>query len=147
MRELDYAPKPLVEEHVHIRELIETQEKRAADRTYHQDRIKNLEERNKDINTAPGKETKPFYCSRCKKDFVGEAIKQVEEDWSANQRIAFYKTKCWRGHWCIRLITDRLRDSYFFKSKRVAFDRGKAFEDMIQPFETNYELLYSKKSK
>lgn len=147
MREYEATPRPTIEEHHHIRELIETQEKRAADRTYHKDRIKSLEDRENDIRLAPSKETLPFYCEQCDEDFVAEAIKQVEEDWSANQRIAFYKTQCWRGHWCIRLITDRLRDGYFFKSKRVAFDRGKGFEDMLQPFETNYELMYSKKSK
>ncbi len=134
-------PRPVIEDHYHIRELIEAQQKRADDRTYHQDRIKLSEEREKDIKNAPFKETKPFYCETCKEDFMSEAIKQVDS-WSP---IAFYKTKCFKGHWCIRHITDRVKDRYFFKSKRVAIDRGKAFADMLQPFQTNYNLMYGHK--
>lgn len=144
MRSYDYSPRPEVENHHHIRDLIEAQEKRATDRTYHQDRVKALDERDKDIREADGKKTLPFYCVSCGDDFIGEAVKQVEEDWSANQRIAFYKTKCFKGHWCIRLVTDRLRDGYFFKSKRIAVDRGKGYADMLQPFQTNYNLMYGK---
>jgi len=146
VRHYENTPRPEIENHFHIRELIEAQEKRASDRTYHRDRIKALEERDKEINLAPAKQTMGFYCEKCKEDFMGEAIKQVEVDWSnTSQRIAFYKTKCFKGHWCMRLITDRLKDAYFFKSKRVAQDRMKHSLDLIQSFETNYNLLYGKK--
>lgn len=144
MRDYDATPRPEIENHWHIRELIEAQEKRAADRTYHQDRIKAAEECIKEIKDAPGKETKPFYCEICKDDFIGEAIKQVESDWTSNQNIAFYKTKCFRGHWTMRLITDRLRDRYFFKSRRIAQDRAKHANDLLQSHQTGYNLLYKK---
>lgn len=145
MRDYEYAPRPEVENHWHIRELIEAQEKRAADRTYHKDRVKALEDRDTEIREADGKKTLPFYCETCREDFVGEAVKQVEPDWSADQNIAFYKTKCFKGHWCMRHITDRLRDRYFFKSKRVAQDRSKHALDLIQSFETGYNTLYGKR--
>lgn len=146
MRRELYQPKPNIEEHHHIQDLINVQEKRAAERTYHQDRIKQNEDRDNEINAAPMKETKPFYCETCKEDFYGEAIKQIETDWSApSQRIAFYKSKCFKGHWAMRLITDKNRDAYWFKSKRVAQDRGMHHADLIQVFETNYQLLYGKK--
>ena len=146
MRRALYAPKPEIENHHYIQDLISSQEKRVADRTYHQDRIKQNEERDQDINAAPMKDTKPFYCEKCKKDFMGEAIKQVEVDWSnTNQHIAFYRSKCFCGKWCMRLITDKNSDRYWFKSKKVAQDRGNHFQDLIQGFETNYQLLYGKK--
>lgn len=146
MREYEATPRPEIENHFHIRELIEGQEKRAADRSYHQERKKSLEERDKDIREAKGKEVKMFWCNHCEKDFVGEAVKQVEIDWSnTSQRIAFYRTKCFCGQWAMRLITDTHKDSYFFRSKKVAQDRFNATLDLLQPHQTNYELLYSKK--
>ncbi len=142
----DYGPKPLVEEHYHIRELIEAQDKRAKDRTYHQDRQKAADERMSDIKSEPAKIAKHFYCTDCEKDFVAEAIKQVEVDWSNSaQYIAFYKSKCFCGKWAQRLITDKFRDEYWFKSKKVAQDRGFHHNDLVQSFETNYQLLYGRK--
>lgn len=139
-------PRPEIENHYHIRELIERQEKRSDDRIYHQQRVKNNEEREKEIAVAPQKEVKMFWCNHCQKDFQGEAFKHVEVDWTnPSQRIALYKTKCFCGEWSARLITDRWKDGYTFRSKKVAKDRMRHFEDLIQPFETNYELLYSKK--
>ncbi len=141
---LDHTPHPDIEDHYHIRELIEGQEKRSADRTYHKNRAKDLAERDDLIADAKWVETKDFWCDICKLDFKGQAVKQVEEDWSTPQRIAFYKTKCFKGHWCIRLITDRHKDAFYQKSKFVALDRGNHHEDTMQPFETGFNLLYGK---
>lgn len=143
---LDHTPHPLVEDHWHIRELINAQERRAEDRNYHRQRVKELEERTEDIATYKEFETKEFYCKRCREDFIGQVYKQVEVDWTnTKQTIAFYKTKCFKGHWCIRLISDRHKDGYFVKSRRVARDRGKHFSDIVQPDETNFNLLFGKK--
>lgn len=140
------TPHPLVEDHYHIQELINAQEKRSADRTYHQDRVKELEERDKLIADSKWVTQTDFYCSECKKDFKSQAIKQTELDWTnSGQRIAFYKTKCFRGHWCMRLITDKHKDGFYQKSKFVALDRGNHYADSIQPFETGFNLLYGKK--
>lgn len=143
---LDHTPHTLVEDHYHIRELIATQERRAFDRQAHTDRRKALEERMRDIKAAEDKITKAFWCQDCKEDFFAESIKEVEVDWSCPmQYIAFYKTKHWCGKWTIRHITDPLKDSYFYRSQMVARDRGKHHNDLIQSFETGYNMLYGKR--
>lgn len=145
MREFDYSPHAHYENHYHIRELFEQQDKRVGDRQYHKDRIKNLEDRDDLINKAEFFITTDFWCARCKVDFKSQAVKQVEESWSdSTQRIAFYKTKCFKGHWVIKLITDRYKDPYWFRSRNVARDRGAFHNDTVQSFETGYNLLYGK---
>lgn len=147
MREYDYIPRPKIEEHYHIRELFEQQDRRVEDRQYHRDRIKNLEERQDQIKEAKTFIFSDFYCRTCKTDFKSQAVKQVEEDWSdSSQQVAFYKTKCFKGHWCIRLITDRHKDAFWSKSRFVNLDRGNHANDVIQPYETGFNLLYGKKN-
>ena len=142
---LDHTPHPLTEDHYHIRELIENQDKRSKDRGYHQQRIKATEERTNDIADYKLVNIMEFWCQVCKIDFVSKTIKQVEKDWKDEKElIAFYKTKCWKGHWCIRLITDRYRDGYYRRSKRVARDREKHTRDTIQPYEIGFNMLYGK---
>jgi hypothetical protein len=143
---LDHTPHPLVEEHWHIRELINAQEKRQEDRMYHRQRIKDAEERSDDIAKAASSLVQPFWCEFCKKDFLAQTIKQSVVDWcDTSQSIAFYKTKCFKGHWCVRLITDKHRDRYFFRSRKVNKDRGRHYKDTLQSFETGYNMLYGKK--
>lgn len=143
-----HAPKPLIEEHYHIRDLIERQEKRSNDRIYHQDQAKAKAERSDLIKEAKSIDLLDFWCRACKKDFKGVAIKQVETDWSCpTQSIAFYKTKCFEGHWCIRHITDKFNDPYWMNSKLVSLDRGNHYADIIQPFETGYSMLYGGKNR
>ncbi len=141
-----YGPKPLVEEHYHIQELIDAQEKRSDDRQYHRDRVKNTEERQKLIDDARMVVATDFHCHRCREDFKQMAVLQVELDWSnLNQSIAFYKgkhRKC--GNWCIRLVTDKQRDGFWVRSRAVAIDRGTHHADLIQPHETGFNLLYGK---
>jgi len=141
----DHIPRPEIEQHYHIRELIEAQERRHEDRKRAQQVTKDREERDTLIADSKPFDVKDFYCDTCKQDFVSTATKQIEEDWNASQRISFYKAKCWKGHWCIRLVTDRHRDAFFYKSKLVALDRGNHFADLVQPFETGYNMLYGKK--
>jgi hypothetical protein len=143
---LDHTPHPLLEDHYHIRDLINAQERRAADRQYHRDRIKEQEDRNGIIADAKPVTLTEFWCDECHLDFKGEAVKQIEDDWTnPKQQIAFYKTKCFKQHWCIRLITDRHMDGFFQKSRRVAADRGNHAIDTLQPFETGFNMVYGKK--
>lgn len=144
---LDHIPHPLVEDHYHIRELIDSQEKRSADRQYHKDRIKNLEERETTLLDSKEFALTDFYCERCGKDFKAQAVRQIEVDWNnPSQSIAFYKTKCYQEHWCIRLITDKHKDGFFSKSRLVAMDRGNHFNDTLQPYETGFNMLYGKRN-
>lgn len=144
----EQIPRPQVEDHPHIRFLIESQNRRALDRTYHQNREKELAARTAEIKDAPPLIVHDFYCHECRKDFKGIAVKQVEVDWNNKaQYIAFYRTKCWRGHWCMRLITDKLKDGYWTRSPVVSRDRGKHHGDLLQPGETGFELLYGRKNQ
>lgn len=143
---LRHTPKPLVEEHYHITDLINAQEKRVQDRNYHRQRVKDLEERESVLSDSKPFALTDFYCDRCGKDFKAQAFRQIEKDWTnSKQSVAFYKTKCFQGHWCIRLITDKYKDAFWQKSKVVALDRGKGYADSLQPFETGFNLLYGKK--
>lgn len=138
--------KPLIEEHWHIQELITAQKKRADERTYYRDKAKMKQEREDTINAEPMACVKEFYCRACNVDFLAPAIKQLQSDWNKpEQSVAFYQTKhraC--GTWTMRHITEKLEDPYWFKSKKIAVDRGKHYEDLIQPFQNGYNLLYGK---
>lgn len=142
MRNRAYAA---VEQHYHIKELIDAQEKRAEDREQHRAKAKNKEERMEEIKDSKGKDIKPFWCSACKEDFIAESIKEVEKDWTCmTQYIAFYRTKHWCGKWCIRLVTDTYKDAYWFKSRMVKADQGKHYAETIQPHQTGFNILYKK---
>ncbi len=141
----DYSPKPLVEQHYHIQDLINAQEKRVSDRNYHRNQEKERADREDTINKAQLFVMTDFWCDKCKQDFKSQSIKEIEQDWYSGQRNAFYRSKCDKGHWCIRLITDKLKDGFWMKSTAIAKDRGKHFADLLQPGETNYNMLYGKK--
>lgn len=142
----EHTPRPEIEQHYHIRELIEGQEKKTADRAYHMAKNKARAERGELIADNKDFDIKDFYCTACRKDFVGAAWKQEEVDWAnPTQTIAFYKTKCWCGKWCIRYITDKPFDPYFALSRRLAMERTKHVNDILQPFETGFNLMYGKK--
>ncbi len=135
-----------IEEHYHIQELINAQEKRSNDREFHHNRIKANEEREELVKDSKRITVTDFYCLLCKQDFKSVSIRQIESDWSnTKQRIAFYKTKCDKGHWCIRHITDKLTDSFWTKSKLMAKDRANHMNDILQPFQTGYNLMFGKK--
>lgn len=143
----EHTPRPDIEHHHHIRDLIERQEKRVEDRNYHRNRFKASEERDDLIKDSKWLEVKPFWCSHCHEDFLAQEIKQVETDWTNSaQRVAFYKTKhkdC--GKWTIRLITDRNKDAYWYNSRVVRKDQGTHYTDTLQPFQTDYNLIYGKR--
>lgn len=143
---MKHTPKPLIEEHYHIQDLIDRQDKRATDRSYHHDQGKLKAERDSLIKDTKVADMIDFWCDHCKEDFKSAALRQEEIDWSnPNQLIAFYKTKCRNKHWCMRYVTDKNRDPYWFKSKFVRADRANHTYDLMQSFEEGYNLLYGKK--
>ncbi len=136
----DQSPHPLIEDHYHIQELIQAQQKRANDRTKYQNQKK---QEDSFRNTTAGFkdiEVLDFWCDTCGRDFVARAAKQVDS-W---QELAYYKTKHRCGTWAIRHITDRVWDAYFFRSKKVAYDRMVNAINMLQSFETGYNTIYGK---
>lgn len=141
------TPRPQIEDHHHIRELIEIQEKRSNDRTLHREHEALLQERRKELASLPTRHTMPFWCSKCREDFQAETILEIEHAWEKpDEVIAFYRTKCFKGHWCIRLGLDKHRDPYFERSKAVAKDRGEHRADMLQPWDSGYDMLYKRKN-
>jgi len=142
---INQVPHPRIEDHPCIQALISNQEKKVKDRNYHRNRIKELSERDEEIDKANNMVLHNFWCDKCKEDFKATAIKQIQQDWNAEQRIAFYRTKCFNGHWCMRLITDKFKDGFNVKSRLLALDRGNHFNDIVQSYESNYNLLYGKK--
>lgn len=140
MLNFEQTPHPLVEDHYSIRNLINAQEKRRDDRERHRNIDKKRDEDLKDIAGFKDIETLDFYCDKCDREFVGRAKKQID-NW---QNIAYYKIKHRCGNWCLRHITDRFRDKYFFKSKKLARERYNGFNDTLQPFQSGYKMLYKK---
>lgn len=134
-------PHPVIEEHYHIRELLEAQEVRTAERHRIQERKKFEESYLKDLKGFPEIATLDFYCTKCKHDFIARAQKELDS-WD---KVAYYKTKHTCGTWSIRHITDRFRDNYFARSRRVAYDRYKNHNDLLQPFETGFNMVHGKK--
>lgn len=142
------TPRPLIEDHYHIRELIERQERRAEDRNDYRQRQKNSEERVHTLNDSKLCTVTDFWCKFCEKDFKAQSIREIQTDWTnPSQQIAFYRTKHFCGTWCMRLITDRHRDAFWTRSKLARSDQGQHYADTLQPFETGYEMLYSRKRK
>ncbi len=138
------TPRPELENHHHIRDLILGQEIRAADRQTWKEREAQKAENDSDIAAAKQVVLTDFWCDKGKKDFKAVAQLQVENDWTSMGKIASYKTKCFKRHWCARLVTDKLRDPYWQRSKAVRADRAKHSKDLIQPFEEGFNLLYGK---
>lgn len=135
------TPHPEIENHYHIQDLINGQEKRTAIKVKHQEIEKKRDQVLKDIAGFKDIDFLDFYCKRCEKDFCGRAKKQVDS-W---RNIAYYKLKHRCGNWCIRHITNREKDPYYYYSKKVAKDRGDNYKNLIQPFESGFNLLYGKK--
>lgn len=141
MINLDQTPHPVVEDHYHIRDLITAQERRTAARVKWQQFKKNEDAFLKFVQDFKDIELLDFFCAQCGHDFLARAHKQIDS-WG---EAAYYKMKHKCGEWAIRLITDRERDPYFYRSKMVAIDRGQSAQALLQPFETGYNMVYGKK--
>lgn len=99
-------------------------------------------ERDIDEDTPP----QIFLCRKCNKDYSPKRIVKVEQqDWNTNGVFRFWRSKhC--GVWNVRLITDKLRDSFFIKSPSVIRDRRINRLDLLQPQETGFNMLYGRKN-
>lgn len=85
-----------------------------------------------------------FYCKVCKKDYFPMRVVKVEQnDWNTGGVFRFWRSKhC--GTWNVRLISQKIKDKFFIKSPSVCRDRRLHKNDLIQPFETGFNLLYGK---
>ncbi len=85
-----------------------------------------------------------FYCKQCKKDYFPRRIVKVEQnDWNTGGTFRFWRSKhC--GVWNVRLITQKIKDKFFIKSPSVCRDRRLHANDLLQPFQTGFDMLYKK---
>lgn len=144
----EHTPRPDIEHHHHIRELMEQQDRRVADRELHRAHAAALNERRSEHSKTDLKATLPFWCARCREDFMSETIRQDEADWEDPSDFrSLYKAKCPKGHWCVRLAMDKVKDPYFMRSRLVARERGEKALDILQPFESGYDMLYRRKNQ
>jgi len=59
-----------------------------------------------------------YYCTDCKKDYIRNRSFKVEEvNWNGEAPFRYWKTKHSCGKWCIRYITNKLKDPFWRKSK------------------------------
>lgn len=135
-------PHPTVEDHYHIQNLINRQTQRTKEKVAYQEAKKNQQAWQDLLKGFKDIELLDFWCDRCQIDFTARAKRQVDS-WD---KIAYYKTKHRCGEWAIRHITHRFRDAYFFRSKKVAYDRATNSREMLQPFQTGFNMMYGKKN-
>jgi len=136
-----YDPHPTTEDHYHIQDLINGQEKRSSDRLRSRELKTQFNQYDKDISEWQDTLFLDWWCNVCCKEFKKIGKKYVDL-WS---KTAYYKTKCKCGDWVIRHITRRDKDPYFYHSKDLARQRVDHYIDTLQGFETNYNLIYGKK--
>lgn len=142
------TPKPLIEEHYHIDMLIENQSKRSDDRQRFKDLERAREENDKMIADAKPVANLDFICEHCGIEFKSNAVIHIEIDWNEPaKQIAFYRAKHRRcGRWCLRYWTDKPRDPYFMKSRLMRREQGKFHNDLLQPYELGFNMLYGKRA-
>lgn len=119
---------------------------RIEDRKDERERIKRRGEEFSDhINTikqATNSNKVGFWCNSCKRDFEGYGRKCVRE--AGMWPVAWYQGRCPCGKVCIRRITDKVKDLYYFRSKFVRRQRVENAYDMIDPNHPLFKVLYPK---
>lgn len=124
-----------------IQELVDRYDTRRKER---EDRRKLLEpfvDRLNDIRQSPRVVQSDFFCTVCKKDFVGMGFKQV----SAIREMlpcAWYVGKCPEGHRSLRYITDKWADPYYEQSLLVSKQRFEMKDDFLDPSDPRFKELY-----
>lgn len=97
-------------------------------------------ERQRTIDQAPTPWTTEFWCQVCSKDYIRLAHKIVIS--SYEEPIAFYESKCPKGHYCRRRITDKMTDPYYFQSEQLRRARVELERDLIQPGDPRFKRIY-----
>lgn len=86
-----------------------------------------------------------FYCTKCKQDYFPKRVVKVESnDWNTHGIFRFWRSKhC--GKQNTRLISQKLKDKFFIKSPSVCRDRRLFANDLLQPTESGFSMLYGSK--
>ena len=84
-----------------------------------------------------------FWCEECQKDFTSDAYKVIGE--AGQWPVAWYAGLCPENHVCIRYITDKENDSYYWKSKMIREQRHEMADAMLIPSDPRFKLVYPEK--
>lgn len=84
-----------------------------------------------------------FWCEECQKDFTADAHKVIGE--AGRWPVAWYVGLCPENHKCIRYITDKENDSYYWKSKMIREQRHEMADAMLIPSDPRFKLVYPEK--
>lgn len=124
-----------------INALKERYDQARARRWAQQDRERPYMERMSAIYDANRYVLTDFYCTVCKKDCAGTAVKQV---CNIRPRLptAWYLGICPKGHRMIRRITDKDSDPYYDLSPFVARQRYELRDALLTPFDPRFKELY-----
>ena len=97
-------------------------------------------DRMREIHDAYNVTKLDFFCTVCDTDFSGNAYKQVRT--LGPQIVAYYVGLCPRRHKCLRYITDKYRDPYYWTSKVLARQRVDLADAILTPDNPRFRLVY-----
>jgi len=129
------------EETLHEKLLRRRVEINRADRERYE-KMKNwLKGRMSDITSARESTRTSFFCETCDADFDGMGYKQVR--WPKGTLwFAYYLGFCPKRHPCVRRITDRLSDPYFYKSYVVRKQQAKHGDEFLPHWHPRFKVVY-----
>lgn len=97
--------------------------------------------RRDEILAAPPYTDTAFWCDYCERDFEGKGHKEVRVP-VGSVWLAYYVGICPCGKHSLRYITDKLKDPYFYKSLTVRVQQRLFPDEMLQPWQPRFKLLY-----
>lgn len=100
-----------------------------------------LDERVKEIKRAPQTARISFFCETCDADWDGRGDKMIRMP-KGSVWFAYYSGHCPAGHACVRRITDRLNDPYFFKSYVVRKQQAKHTDELLPHWHPRFKIVY-----
>lgn len=128
-------------ESLHMKLLRKRVEINRRDREQHEKLKKWLESRLKDITEAKERVRTSFFCETCDADWDGPGYKQAR--WpKGTMWYAYYLGYCPKGHACVRRITDKLADPYFFKSYVIRKEQAKHGDEFLPHWHPRFKLVY-----
>ncbi len=127
-----------------VKRLIDRVDRRKEERDRELASTQAYRDRTRAIRDAKNVDVTGFWCADCKRDFQGVGIKQIREP-AGMYPIAWYRGTCPRGHQTIRYITDKDHDPFYFLSVELAHERARLDDDLLQPSDPRFRLVYPDK--
>lgn len=124
-----------------IKRLKKRVELNREERDRHQKLVRWLEEREKEIKIAKERVMTSFFCDTCDADWDGVGFKQIRVP-KGSMWFAYYIGYCPAGHPCVRRITDKLNDPYFYRSYILKKEQAKHADDFLPHWHPRFKLVY-----